>query len=170
MVIATREGAVGVAVLKGVRADRPIALGIVAIAVALFAINNTWTSQIAWGVPAVLLVLGTASLEGVALFKSKLLQFLGEASYATYLTHPFLVWGANWAAGGRKSDILAVIAFFVSILLGALVHLWIEAPMLRYMRNISFGRYWPKFRNSSADAAMSSRGEARSPEKIQNKA
>jgi exopolysaccharide production protein ExoZ len=73
--------------------------------------------------------------------RSRLLEKLGDASYATYLVHMFVV-GAVAALVGRllgfANPLVYVgsiaVAVLVATIVGILVHEWLEKPMLRWLR------------------------------------
>lgn len=94
-----------------------------------------------WGLPAGAIVLGTVVLEGVLGKRwPRWLLELGNASYAIYISHPFVVsvvWIVLLRLGlrGPSSLWLMVGAALVLIsLTGELVHRGIELPILRLLR------------------------------------
>ena len=94
-----------------------------------------------WGIPAALIVGGAVCAErGVHTKLPRWLLISGDASYALYLTHGFVI-PAVWIVVDRtinNSIIAAVISILVSIVaslsLSWVVHLWIERPILRWSR------------------------------------
>lgn len=100
-----------------------------------------------FGLGSALLVLGSASERVEYSFKEKtFLALLGNASYSIYLVHiqfekiAFnLVKSVGWIwNGGEKSPIIAdfLLTYIagVAVLLGIIVHLKIEKPLLKYLR------------------------------------
>lgn len=95
-----------------------------------------------YGIPAVLIVLACLILEKSG--KSHSRNFLvaqGAASYAIYLFHPILIQTTFKAAEKAKGlgipisvGIVALIAFTLVCVIGALSHHWIEKPISRTLR------------------------------------
>jgi peptidoglycan/LPS O-acetylase OafA/YrhL len=101
-----------------------------------------WGRVLGWGIPSVLIV---AAFLQVARPKSPPLRFivlLGDASYALYLTHTFviLVYG-KLLQGGPISSLpqIAVVPFVIAICIGGglLAHLLVEKPLLNLIRLLS---------------------------------
>jgi exopolysaccharide production protein ExoZ len=100
------------------------------------------TRTINWGGPAVLIVFGAVFLERAGLVRSyRPLQFLGDASYALYLTHLFsiffivLLWQRmDWATFPGGSFLFLVAALAASVLVGSVFHVMIEKPICRLAR------------------------------------
>lgn len=97
----------------------------------------SFVALIAFGASAVAL-----GLRGETIWpKSRWLELLGDASYAVYLVHMFVV-GAVVAVAGRLASFddpavyLATIATctVVATAAGVAVHLWFEKPVLRWLR------------------------------------
>jgi exopolysaccharide production protein ExoZ len=100
------------------------------------------TRVIIWGVPA-------AGIVYVALLKEnpanstgpvrRFLAFLGDASYSIYLVHllVMVVVKALQARGIVSGDLLIVVAIAGSWLVGSLSFLFIEKPMIRFIRRLS---------------------------------
>jgi exopolysaccharide production protein ExoZ len=125
------------------RVDVTFARGLVALALALFAINAVHYNSgrpISWGVPAALLVLGVIPLEASQLFNWSISKRLGDASYAIYLTHMTVI---QWIEEALKrhgyaiknSLGLTVLVFAIaSVIVGVAVNILIEKPMLFVLR------------------------------------
>ena len=101
-----------------------------------------------WGSGASLVVAACLALEqtiGARLPRWKLA--LGEASFATYLVHPFLVpWvvrAAHAVAGGCVDAVAVSVAIFaslvVSCLAGLALHRWVDRPMRAWLRRPAGG-------------------------------
>lgn len=98
--------------------------------------------EIQFGIPALLVVLGAVTMERRGVFvKYPLVQLLGASSYAFYLFHPIIL----YALGGRVArmnisfpvvnGVLVVAACLSAFTVTAiLVHLFVEAPMTRFLR------------------------------------
>jgi exopolysaccharide production protein ExoZ len=92
------------------------------------------------GFPALLLVAGTVFLEmRKPLPRWRLLLLLGNASYALYLTHFFVIgllrmaW-EHWSVAASVPDIgLIATATLLSLVVGVLFHLWIERPITGFL-------------------------------------
>ena len=104
--------------------------------------HRLWT----WGVPAFLLVLGLAAIQGV---QNRVLSYLGDASYSIYLVQVasiplfYKVASAALAAqrggtvgGGALGDLLILGSIVFSLIAGVLLHEVVEKPMTRVMRRL----------------------------------
>lgn len=91
------------------------------------------------GIPAVAVLLCAVSLEraGVSI-RSGMVRLLGDASYALYLTHAFVLQGIGkmLPANVATTTVLVaiVIAFVLAQGLAILVHVGVELPMTRFLR------------------------------------
>jgi exopolysaccharide production protein ExoZ len=91
------------------------------------------------GLPSAAIILGVviAERQGLAV-KSRFILLLGAASYALYLVHPIMVGQLLQLPPAQPPmtwlSILA--AAIVTIGLALAFHLWIEAPLLRWMRGL----------------------------------
>ena len=101
-----------------------------------------------WAVPAVLIVIGSLALEArIASKSSALLQLMGNASYAIYLSHLFtlgalrLIWSKAAVPLDTTGWALAwfVVALVSSIGVGIAVHEWLEKPLLSASRGLLAG-------------------------------
>jgi peptidoglycan/LPS O-acetylase OafA/YrhL len=136
--------ALGALKAEGVRLNRPIRVALVIAGVALLALNpipaaeaGGWARPLAWGLPAALLVAAAAlggDHAGSTHRTARLGGVVGDASYALYLVHPFVIracgaiasqtgWGAVVGPWGfvAVSLVLAVVASLV-------VYRWFERP------------------------------------------
>jgi exopolysaccharide production protein ExoZ len=103
-------------------------------------ISGSWR-PLTWGVPAACIVAGAVVLE--PRLRPRLPAFLlsaGDASYAIYLTHGFvvplvfvLIARADLSAG-LSLAVMFVGALLISSLVGQATHVWLEKPMLRWLR------------------------------------
>lgn len=106
--------------------------------------EDPWQRSLGFGVPAVLIVSGAAGL-GPFLARRPLAERLGDASYAIYLFHTFVVvaMGQAWlmlpALHGALSALLFVaLALVLASGLGVVLHLAVERPLQRWlMRHLS---------------------------------
>jgi len=95
-----------------------------------------WQRLLLWGVPGALLVYGATGLEARCRGPVwMVLASLGDASYALYLSHRFVT-----LFGGKLIKVLGVDQdvtlpmLAVAVLVGWLVHIWIERPIARWIR------------------------------------
>jgi len=98
----------------------------------------TGQRAIDWGIPAMLIVAGALTLEARGGFAhSKVGLLLGDASYALYLTHTFVVSAFLWFFA-HAPDWLRVLGCVAGALsLGLLTHLYIERPLMRFARSFT---------------------------------
>ncbi len=96
---------------------------------------------VGWGLPAAAIVLGCAALEApLSLKLPRWLLELGNASYAVYLVHLFvlpLVWMAVRRVGGGGTAALTCIlltSLVATSLVGEAVHRWLELPLTSVLR------------------------------------
>ena len=97
-----------------------------------------------WGIPAMFIVLGAVELERHRLVpRWRLLHLAGDASYALYLTHLFVIGACaiGWHALHLWTSTVGVIAFFVvtfvaSQLIAILAHRYIELPLNEAARKL----------------------------------
>jgi exopolysaccharide production protein ExoZ len=101
-----------------------------------------------WGIPAVLIVTASLSLDQRGDFmSSRFLELLGDASYSIYLTHILTlgVLRTVWSRLGLvERDLGSAIVFLaisvaVSVLVGIAVYYVAEVPMLRFFRRVRSG-------------------------------
>ncbi|MFN0163866.1 MAG: acyltransferase family protein [Burkholderiales bacterium] len=99
-----------------------------------------------WGalVGTSMVVLGAVALERELRVQSRLLEFLGDASYSIYLTHVFTIGALKqvWVRLPFRSDMpfeaaaFMVLAIVLSTCAGALVYLYVERPVLRFLNRV----------------------------------
>lgn len=97
--------------------------------------GSYWVWRWAWmGLPATLLVYSAILLhdESPPSYWQRVLGFLGDTSFALYLSHPFslglvkLIW---WQIGPADPNVFLVAAGAISILSAVLVYIWVERPL-----------------------------------------
>jgi len=134
---------------KGVRLGRGLRWVLVAVALGLLAMNLidlrsnlNEMRPLAWGVPAALLV-AAASLTATTRKPSLLTRFgemTGDASYAIYLVHPFVIRGMGVLLARTGIDaVLGPWGFIVLVLAATLaasllVHRFFERPVADFVR------------------------------------
>jgi exopolysaccharide production protein ExoZ len=86
--------------------------------------------------PAAVIVAGTLPLEG-RLPQLRLMDLLGDASYAIYLTHlislAFLL--LVWPQIDLGEDVLAALSFTTAVVTGVVVHLCAERPIMAWFKS-----------------------------------
>jgi exopolysaccharide production protein ExoZ len=106
-----------------------------------FLLPAEWPRLLRWGMPMTLIVLGAVCLErhlGQLRFKPLLL--LGNASYSICLTHTLFIGAlAHVAAMAFGYELLGFSIFMaatvgVSIVVGCLVHLYVETPVIWWLK------------------------------------
>lgn len=106
-----------------------------------------------------LVVLGAVALEREWRIQNRLLEFLGDASYSIYLTHVFTIGALKqvWVRLPFRNDlpleaaVFIVLAIALSTCAGALVYLYVERPVLRFLN-----RAW---RREAATVPAATRGD-----------
>jgi exopolysaccharide production protein ExoZ len=128
---------VGMVLLRGVKVSRIFGATLLAGSALLFTLKSgqspvslTWAGVLA----AIALVIGLIAFEQAALIRSRLTQYLGDASYSIYLAHPFVLWIASILMGKDRHVAAGWIAVGASVAFGILVHRYIEKPMLQKLK------------------------------------
>jgi len=103
-------------------------------------INELWRPLL-WGVPAAAIVAGALCLEARgAIFRSRALKTLGDASYAIYLVHlPATALIAHTLGYGHPALFIPA-ALAASIAAGLACRAWVEKPLLRLLRGVGRGQ------------------------------
>jgi exopolysaccharide production protein ExoZ len=130
-------------IMKGFTIRPAVGAVLITIAFACFFVpSSMFASQraIGWGIPAFVIVLCVAAIEPfLARTMPKIVTFLGDSSYALYLFHSFYVpmVGAILLKVGIGYPWLAFTAAVVgSVLIGALVHKWLEVPLTAKVKSL----------------------------------
>jgi len=105
---------------------------------------------LAWGLPSVAVLAGFLSVAPPRNPWTRFAMLVGDASYAIYLTHPFVMVTyakliKSTALGGHPQLLVVPIVVGLSTALGIGVHIFVESPILAIVRNISRSRRNPKF-------------------------
>jgi peptidoglycan/LPS O-acetylase OafA/YrhL len=89
---------------------------------------------LAWGLPSVLVVLSFLSPNGDRAFRLRPLAFVGDASYATYLTHPIIMIAyatlLKGSLGVRPQYWVVPFVVMVSVATGLLAHVFVERRLI----------------------------------------
>jgi len=152
---------------KGVRIPVAIAaFGAVAMYVLMTCIERMWPNLspvVGNGVPTTLLLLSTLNLESLVVDSAltRGLLYLGDASYATYLSHPFVVEGLRKLVPkvvhgfDVRSPVGVILAIVVSSAVGCLVYRYIDKPLHRALaRRIKVKREAPGMIAAAAGPAF----------------
>ncbi|MDQ2860355.1 MAG: acyltransferase [Pseudomonadota bacterium] len=104
-------------------------------------INELWRPLL-WGAPAAAIVGGALCLEARgAMFRSRALKTLGDASYAIYLVHLPATALVAHTLGYDRPVLFIPAALAISIAAGLACRAWVEKPLLGVLRGI--GRVQP---------------------------
>ena len=114
------------------------------------ALNDPWNGlrrAAVWGLPSALLVFGVVRMERTDRAPGRLSRaaaFMGDASYSIYLVHVLVIraLGRLFESGmvALPGDAVVGLTVVASLAAGAVVHVWIERPMLKPMRPSTGGR------------------------------
>ena len=112
--------------------------------------------RVAWfGLPAASIVAGALILERSLANRpaTVALAWLGEASYSIYLAHclTMMVLWSLWPLVHPAGWFVVTTGFSVGIAAGVAVHLWIERPLLRFVRGLAHYSAGKVRRAESAD-------------------
>ncbi|WP_165349905.1 MULTISPECIES: acyltransferase [unclassified Mesorhizobium] len=120
------------------------ALGFLAIIVAsIVAVSPEGLSEasrvIFWGLPAALIVAAFLNVDRPRSRLGRAAVLLGDASYALYLTHIFVMLGYGWLikstfVGGVSQVPFVPAIISICIIVGVLTHLLMEKPILEFIR------------------------------------
>jgi exopolysaccharide production protein ExoZ len=114
------------------------------------ALNDPWNGlrrAAVWGLPSALLVFGVVRMERTDAAPGRLgraAAFMGDASYSIYLVHVLVIraLGRMFESGlvALPGDAVVALTVIASLAAGAVVHVWIERPLLRVMIPSPAGR------------------------------
>jgi peptidoglycan/LPS O-acetylase OafA/YrhL len=99
-----------------------------------------------WGLPAVLILASVLLQKPGRSWWAQLWTLLGNASYAIYLTHPFVMLfyakalNASQALAALPQAPIVLSVTLVSTALGVLVYLFFERPVMAYTRRLTSSR------------------------------
>ena len=129
-------------ICRGFTVNPKLGIVVVVLAFACFFTPSVYFGSqraIGWGIPSFLIVLCVAGMEPfLCRVVPKFVSFLGDSSYALYLFHSFYVpmVGVILVKIGMAQDWFAfLISVAGSIVVGALVHKWLETPLNRIVRS-----------------------------------
>lgn len=137
--------------MKGWRMPIKLAYFAVPIMIALIFLTFLTSEEIAlkyrvilWGVPGALLLLSVIALEKrFNYLLSGFPNLLGNASYAIYLVHGFILpliaiifIKLNWHDSVLSHYVILLLCMVASTLAGIMLHYWIEKPFTGYLRRL----------------------------------
>jgi exopolysaccharide production protein ExoZ len=121
-----------------------LGLGLIIVATLFVAHPSTngligFPRVLAWGLPATMVVWGSLWIDATGTRIARFGVLIGDASYALYLTHGFVMIGYAWllkyTSLGSTTQILVVpIVVMVAVLVGLCAHVAVERPLLRLAR------------------------------------
>lgn len=107
------------------------------------ALNEPWNGlrrAAVWGLPSALLVFGVVRMERTDAAPGRLgraAAFMGDASYSIYLVHVLVIraLGRLFESGmvALPGDAVVGLTVIASLAAGAVVHVWIERPLLKIL-------------------------------------
>lgn len=107
------------------------------------ALNEPWNGMrrvLIWGLPSAMLVFGVVRMERTDRAPGRLERaatFMGDASYSIYLVHVLVIraLGRMFESGMvvLPGDAVVGLTVIASLAAGAVVHVWVERPLLRLM-------------------------------------
>ncbi|MFD1981398.1 acyltransferase family protein [Mesorhizobium newzealandense] len=100
------------------------------------------TRVIVWGLPAILIVAAFLEIKRPQSKAGRSAVLLGDASYALYLTHVFVMMAYGLVikstfVGGMSQAIFAPAVIFLCLIVGVLTHVFVERPVLDFVRKIT---------------------------------
>lgn len=114
------------------------------------ALNDPWNGLrrvLIWGLPSALLVFGVVRMERTDRAPGRLARaaaFMGDASYSIYLVHVLVIraLGRMFESGmvALPGDSVVGLTVLASLAAGAVVHVWVERPLLKVMTPSPAGR------------------------------
>lgn len=109
----------------------------------VLALNDPWNGlrrAAVWGLPSALLLFGVVRMERTDRAPGRLARvaaFMGDASYSIYLVHVLVIraLGRLFESGmvALPGDAVVGLTVVASLAAGAVVHVWLERPLLRLM-------------------------------------
>lgn len=132
------------------RPDAAFGYGMVLLSVFAYAglnhellVDTSAARSLSFGVPAALLITGLTTIERASGMPGiSWLHRLGDASYAIYLSHVFVLGGLRWI-WGRSSSLIDLppsafitAAMLTSLAVGLLLHVVFERPLVRFLQRL----------------------------------
>lgn len=134
-------------VLAGHRLAVPLAWGLVPLCLGIIFLTNALPMAMTdsyrlffWGIPSAVLLVAVLAVDDHALWRSRLLRGVGDASYAIYLTHDFAISAVRVVIeklhfSGNSAVVVGImLSLAVASIGGYLVHRLLEKPMTDWLR------------------------------------
>ncbi len=126
---------------EGLLPERAIGWLLLGLGLALFLLlwlsaidPDLWRPMI-WGAPAALVVAGAVTIEADGGWPDwPWLGLLGDASYSLYLTHTLTIGALAMTIGAWNPPVFVPLAMIVGTAGGLATYLWLERPMLAWLR------------------------------------
>jgi exopolysaccharide production protein ExoZ len=136
---------IGHMALTGIRPTRPMAASLAAAALGLLILGKLTPAllpdrALLYGLPAALLVMAALAFEGDGKDNAllRLLTRLGDATYALYLLHPFVLRGLAVTFGGLLAGLSPLLFLAAGVTLACItamiVSTWFEKPVTRALQ------------------------------------
>jgi exopolysaccharide production protein ExoZ len=96
-----------------------------------------WERLLVWGLPSLLVVTGALACEaGGWVIRAPVLKVLGDASYAIYLGHPFIIEIVIRALHRYPAPVRIITPIVIATGLGVCIHFLVERPMTQKLRQL----------------------------------
>jgi exopolysaccharide production protein ExoZ len=157
----------GIAISEMIRremsADRVLGLLCLVLATYLFVENSRGSHMpraLAWGIPSALLVVGAMAFERSQWLRSKWVTIGGNASYAIYLSHITTFEVVQYVAARNSIPMASYVAIscvslvVIALAVGVAFHLFVEQPLLDFLRSLLLPKRRLKRRQTSGDLVI----------------
>jgi peptidoglycan/LPS O-acetylase OafA/YrhL len=136
---------IGHMALTGIRPTRAMAASLAAAALGLLLLGRLYPwllpdQALRYGLPAALLVMAALTFEGDGKENAglRVMTRLGDASYALYLLHPFVLRGLAVPFGGLLAGLSPLLFLLVGVTLACITAMivwrWFEKPVTRALQ------------------------------------
>ncbi|WP_321900111.1 acyltransferase family protein [Paraburkholderia heleia] len=145
--------ALAFAIKNHVSVDKRLGAALIAASIALLYLNRElhyFSQVIGWGIPVLMATIGMLAIEDARFFRRRVFKIGGDASYAIYLFHVttiefiatiFLKCGINPDSFSPAIAVAySIFCVAAALSIGVLAHVWIERPLLAYLRGRYVGR------------------------------
>jgi exopolysaccharide production protein ExoZ len=109
--------------------------GLLALSLAEFVHDLNLNRVIVWGIPSILIVIGTVTSKPIT---NRILLFLGNASYSIYLVQmfcmPVFYKVVRYLGFELNGDLLAILCLTFTAITGGFLYKFIETPMTNFLR------------------------------------
>ncbi|MBB6262713.1 peptidoglycan/LPS O-acetylase OafA/YrhL [Paenochrobactrum gallinarii] len=128
----------GIAVLitKGIVLPKKIAYLCIPFSLLLLVMTKL-SSPLTWSFPVAVLVMAVISLEDqISFIMIKPFQAIALASYSIFLIHPHIIWQFDYWLPENRSRWIILIIMFLSVIIGVIVHLKVEMPLISLVNKL----------------------------------